>query len=235
MRFSKGLAMTAIDLIIFDFDGVVVDSEVISANMLIDELVGYGVEIDNAYVARHFLGRSYPVVMQQIRDEFGVVLPDGFEEDYRARLIAAFEAGLTPMPHVRDVIERLAVPYCLATSSSPARLENSLGVVGYTDLFSGRANTASEVKRGKPAPDLFEYVAANAGVPPERCLVIEDSLAGVRAGLAAGMQVWRFVGGSHLSGMDYPRDPSAEPHRTFASFEEFFQIAPQIEKKGCEA
>lgn len=224
--------MQDIDLIIFDFDGVVVDSEVISAQMLIAELKGYGVEIDSAYVARHFLGRSYPVVIQQIRDEFGVALPDGFEADYRARLIAAFEAGLLPMPHVRAVIERLALPYCLATSSSPARLANSLGVVGFTDLFEGRASTSSEVSRGKPAPDLFLHVAGKWGVAPERCLVIEDSLAGVRAGLAAGMQVWRFVGGSHLNGMEFPTDADAAPHRTFASFADFFQIAPEFERKG---
>lgn len=224
--------MPAFDLVIFDFDGVVVDSEVISAQMLIAELAGYGVDVDSAYVARHFLGRSYPVVLQQIREEFGVVLPEGFEDDYRARLISAFATGLKPMPHMRDVIERLAVQYCLATSSSPERLKNSLGVVGFTDLFEGRASTSSEVANGKPAPDLFLHVAKKHGVDPARCLVIEDSLAGVRAGLAAGMEVWRFVGGSHFEGLEVPRDPDAEPHRTFASFSDFFQIAPDLEQTG---
>ncbi len=224
----RGEAMADFDLVIFDFDGVIVDSEVISAQMLIAELKHYDVHIDGAYVARHFLGRSYPVVLQQIRDEFGVALPEGFEADYRARLIAAFEENLTAMPGIKDVLVSIRTPYCLATSSSPARLKSSLEVVGLTPYFEGRFNTASEVARGKPAPDLFLHVAQRYGVAPSRCLVIEDSLAGVRAGLAAGMVVWRFIGGSHLIGLDLPTDETAQPHHVFASFDELFQIAPEL-------
>ena len=99
--------MTRTDLVIFDCDGVLIDSEVISARMLVAELAGYGVKIDLDYVARHFLGRSYPVVLAQIRGEFGVGLPDGFEADYRARLIRAFAADLRIIPGVREVIARL--------------------------------------------------------------------------------------------------------------------------------
>ena len=98
--------MTRTDLVIFDCDGVLIDSEVISARMLVAELAGYGVKIDLDYVARHFLGRSYPVVLAQIRGEFGVGLPDGFEADYRARLIRAFAADLRIIPGVREVIAR---------------------------------------------------------------------------------------------------------------------------------
>ena len=86
--------MPEIQLVIFDFDGVVVDSEVISARMLVAELAEYGVSIDLPYVAQHFLGRSYPVVLEQIRREFTITLPQGFEADYRARLVAAFRDGL---------------------------------------------------------------------------------------------------------------------------------------------
>ena len=90
-----------IDLVIFDCDGVLIDSEIISARMLVAELAGFGVNIDLDYVAQHFLGRSYPTVMKQIRAEFGLDLPPDFEDQYRARLMAAFAAGLTIMPHVR--------------------------------------------------------------------------------------------------------------------------------------
>lgn len=220
--------MADFDLVIFDFDGVIVDSEVISAQMLIAELKHYDVHVDGAYVARHFLGRSYPVVLQQIRDEFGVVLPEGFEADYRARLLAAFEEKLTAMPGIKAVLDGIRTPYCVATSSSPVRLKSSLEMVGLTAFFEGRSNTASEVARGKPAPDLFLYVAKRFGVEPSRCLVIEDSLAGVRAGLSAGMTVWRFVGGSHLIGLELPIDETAQPHRVFAHFDELFQIAPEL-------
>ncbi|PTQ73511.1 HAD family hydrolase [Celeribacter persicus] len=222
------------DLVIFDCDGVLIDSEVISARMLIEELTGYGVDIDTAYVAQHFLGRSYPTVLKTIREDFNVALPEGFEAEYRARLIAGFRSGLIPIPGVREVIERLAVPYALATSSSPPRLCESLEIAGLSDLFEGRTTTASEVTRGKPSPDLFLHVAEKFSADPKRCLVIEDSLAGVKAGLAAGMSVWRFTGGSHLQGLDLTTPAEATPHRVFASFGEFFHSAPQLLNKDPE-
>ncbi|WP_353472398.1 HAD-IA family hydrolase [Salipiger sp. H15] len=218
-----------IELVLFDFDGVVVDSEIISLRMLVAELAQQGVTVDIPYVARHFLGRSYPTVIAQIREEFGIVLPEGFEADYRARLIAAFEAeGLQVMPHLREVLGALAVPYCLATSSSPARVASSLAMTGLTEAFAGRITTASEVTRGKPAPDLPLRAAEKAGIDPDRCLLIEDSLAGIGAGLAAGMQVWQFTGGSHLADGPLPEDPQAVPHRQFASFAELPHLAPDL-------
>jgi HAD superfamily hydrolase (TIGR01509 family) len=220
--------MKRCDLVIFDCDGVVIDSEVISARMLIAELALYGVNVDRAYVARHFLGRSYPIVLTQIRADFGIELPDGFEADYRARLLRAFDTELKIMPGFREVLDRLAVPYCLATSSSPARLARSLGIVGLDIAFEGRTTTASEVSYGKPAPDLFLLSAERMGARPENCLVVEDSYPGVRAGLNAGMEVWRFTGGSHLAGLDLPSDPAARPHLEFASFSDFFHLAPEL-------
>ncbi|MCB1516310.1 MAG: HAD family hydrolase [Hyphomicrobiaceae bacterium] len=219
-----------VNLVIFDCDGVLIDSEVISARMLISELEKYGVQVNLEYVARHFIGRSYPVVLSQIRKEFGVVLPDGFEADYRARLIEAFRADLKIMPGVREVLGDLSVPFCLATSSSPNRLRQSLELVGIAGLFEGRATTASEVEHGKPAPDLFLHAAEKLGTNPKECLVIEDSLAGIRAGIAAGMQVWHFTGGSHLRGLKLPPDNDAKPHRQFASFSEFFYGAPELKR-----
>ncbi len=218
-----------VELVLFDFDGVVVDSEIISLRMLVAELAEKGVAVDIPYVARHFLGRSYPTVIAQVREEFGITLPEGFEADYRARLLAAFEAeGLKVMPHLREVLETLAVPYCLATSSSPGRVASSLALTGLTEAFAGRITTASEVKRGKPAPDLPLRAAEKAGVAPERCLLIEDSLAGIGAGLAAGMAVWQFTGGSHLAGGVLPVDPETMPHRQFASFAELPHLAPDL-------
>ncbi len=204
--------MTDPELIIFDCDGVLIDSEVISARQLIAELKGYGVEMDMAFVSRHFLGRSYPVVLKEVRERWGVDLPERFEADYRARLLAAFERDLRVMPGVEETIAALRLPYCLATSSSPERMRRSLEITGLTGLFAGRSFTASEVQRGKPAPDLFLHAAARMGVAPAACVVIEDSLNGVRAGLAAGMRVWRFIGGSHLAGLDLtpPEDAAAE-------------------------
>lgn len=209
------------DLVIFDCDGVLIDSEVISARMLVTELADYGVSIDLPYVTRTFLGRSYPTVLREVRTTFGVTLPDRFEADYRARLLAAFATDLRIMPGVAGVIAGLQVPYCLATSSSPERLAHSMALTQLACLFTGRCFTASMVARGKPAPDLFLHAAQTMGVPPARCLVIEDSETGLRAGLAAGMQVWRFTGGSHLAGMDLTPPPDATPHLSFAHFDDF--------------
>lgn len=216
------------ELVIFDCDGVLIDSEVISARMLIAELARLGVTVDLPYVSRHFLGRSYPTVMATIRKDFGLDLPPAFEDDYRARLLAAFERDLVVMPHVADVMDRLRLPFCVATSSSPRRAEISLRLVGLADRVGARLYTSTMVARGKPAPDLFFHAAAAMGVDPARCLVIEDSLTGVRAGLAAGMEVWRFTGGSHLKGMALETPEDARAHREFDSFADFFQIDPQV-------
>jgi len=220
--------MTGTELVIFDCDGVLIDSEVISARMLIAELEGYGVTMDMAFVSRHFLGRSYPVVLAEVRNRWGVALPERFEADYRARLLAAFERDLRPMPGVVEVIAALARPYCLATSSSPERLRRSLEITGLTGLFAGCSFTASEVARGKPAPDLFLHAAARMGVAAERCLVIEDSLNGLRAGLAAGMEVWRFIGGSHMAGLDLTPPEDARPHVTIDRLAEFPLLRPDL-------
>jgi beta-phosphoglucomutase-like phosphatase (HAD superfamily) len=144
--------MTAPSLFIFDCDGVLIDSEVISARQLIEELKGYGVDMDMTFVSRHFLGRSYPVVLKEVRERWGVQLPDRFEADYRARLLAAFERDLKVMPGVVETLRTLAIPYCLATSSSPERMRKSLEITGLTSLFEGLTFTASEVARASPHP-----------------------------------------------------------------------------------
>lgn len=224
------------DLVIFDCDGVLIDSELISARMLIAELALHEVDIDLDYVARHFLGRSYPIVLKQIRTEFGIDLPETFEAEYRARLLAAFAAELTECKGVRDVISRVGVPTCVATSSSPERVATSLKCVGLAGLFGERVFTASQVSAGKPAPDLFLFTAAQMGVAPERCLVIEDSLNGVRAGLAAGMTVCRYVGGSHLAGKVGPDPDDAHAHHRITDFDQFFATFPGLQRmEDCNA
>lgn len=221
------------ELVIFDCDGVLIDSEVISARMLIEELKGYGVEIDLPFVARKFLGRSYPTVLKEVRESFGIVLPDRFEADYRARLLSAFENGLKVMPGVAEVIGALGVPYCAATSSSSERARRSLEISGLASLFGERVYTASMVERGKPAPDLFLFAAREMKADPAACLVIEDSLMGLVAARAAGMEVWRFTGGSHLRGLDEPEPEEARPARRIASWGEFFDARPDLRRGGA--
>ena len=225
--------MSEFDLVIFDCDGVLIDSEIISARMLVAELMRLGLTIDLAYVERNFLGRSYPVVMETIRREFGLDLPPDFEAQYREALLAAFQQELKVVPHVHEVLSQISVPFCVATSSSPRRVEMSLSLVGLAPLIGDKVFTSTLVARGKPAPDLFLHAAEKMGATPDRTLVIEDSLTGIRAGLAAGMTVWRFVGGSHL-GATTPEEPQdALPHRRLVSFADFYQIAPGLGRQAA--
>ena len=215
-------------LIIFDCDGVLIDSEVFSARALIDELARHGVAVDMRFVARHFIGRSYPVVVSEVRERFGVVLPPHFEVDYRTRLVASFEIGLTPMLGATEALEALRVPFCVATSSSPLRLAASLRISGLDRFFVDRAFTASEVAHGKPAPDLFLHAAARMGADPAQCIVIEDSTTGLLSGFAAGMQVWHFTGGSHFADMEPTLPVDLRLHGSFASFAEMRTARPDL-------
>ncbi len=210
------------DLIIFDCDGVLIDSEVLSAEVLIELLAPHGVRIDFDHVRRHFLGRSFPTVASHIRDELGVALPEGFEAQYRALLLQRFETGLRPMPGIAEVLAALAEagqPFCVATSSSPQRVARSLEITGLTAAFGPRVFTASQVARGKPAPDLFELAAATLNADPARCLVIEDSRPGLEAARAAGMRSLLFTGGSHMSGFVFDLTPPVPAFDDWSRFE----------------
>ncbi len=185
-------------LVIFDCDGVLVDSEMLSAGVLMAMMDEAGFPLSEDAFRSDFLGRSFAAAAARVNERFGRPLPEDFEARYRDRLFAKLAAELQPMPGVVRVLEDLRVPFCLATSSSPRRLALTLRSTSLERFFEGRAFTASEVQRGKPAPDLFLHAAAKMGAAPETCLVIEDSELGVRAGLAAGMAVWHFAGGCHV-------------------------------------
>ncbi len=186
------------DLIIFDCDGVLIDSEVISTHTLRDALAAHGLDVDIGYVRKTYLGRSFSVVKDDYRRQLGRELDAGFEDDFLKRLFAAYRRELSPMPGVKELLAGLTVPYCMATSSGMTRATVSLEVSGLVPFFDGRVFSASMVAHGKPAPDLFLHAARSLGTEPTRCLVIEDSEVGVLAAKNAGMAVWRFVGGSHF-------------------------------------
>lgn len=207
------------DLVIFDCDGVLIDSEAISAEVLVGLAAEAGVTFDRAHVAAHFLGRSFPTVAQSIREGWGRPLPPGFEGEYRARLLNRFATELRPVPGAAEALRSCAVPFCVATSSSPERARASLEAAGLMPLVP-RLFTASEVARGKPAPDLFLHAAAEMGARPSRCLVIEDSAPGLLAARAAGMREAFFAGGGHLAGGrggGFDMDPPALAFRTWAA------------------
>lgn len=192
--------MNAIKCIIFDCDGVLIDSEVISARIMIEELARENIVIDFAYFRENFLGRGFAKVAADIRANFKRDISDDFESRYRRKLLDTFTQELQPMLGIFDILDGLTSPFCVATSSSPTRVKHSLNVTGLAPHFAGNVFTASQVKNGKPAPDLFLFAAAEMGISPSDCLVIEDSEAGLTAAMRAHMPVWHFTGGSHLQG-----------------------------------
>ena len=221
-------ALRTVDLIIFDCDGVIADSEVISATLLVRQLLPYGIRIDADYVFRNFVGKSFPIVAGIIGERFGVALPSTFVGDYRAALREAFADSLQTTPGFLNVLGQLTCPACVATSSSAPRVAHTLDAVGLTDYFGADVFTASQVANGKPAPDLFLFAARAMSAPPERCLVIEDSAPGVEAALAAGMQVWRYVGASHIADTARARDETPAGVTVFDNWDRFYVLAPEL-------
>jgi HAD superfamily hydrolase (TIGR01509 family) len=210
------------DLVIFDCDGVLVDSETISASTLADNLTRIGFPVDLDYVNEHYLGRSFDVIRADYLRRAGRPLPHDFADAWYRDLFAAFRRDLKPIAGVANVLRRLTIPKCVASSSAPARLALSLEVTGLTSLCGTDVFDASAVSRGKPAPDLFLYCAKRMGAAPDRTLVIEDSITGIAAAVAAGMTAWGFIGGSHYAGgRDIASLRSAGAVRIFASMAEF--------------
>ncbi len=163
-----------------------------------------------------------------IGERFGVALPSTFVGDYRAALREAFAESLQTTPGLPDVLGQLTCASCVATSSSPPRVAYTLETLGLADYFGADVFTASQVAEGKPAPDLFLLAAREMSTPPECCLVIEDSAAGIEAGLAAGMKVWRYVGASHIADPAQARDEAPAGVTVFDNWDRFYVLAPKL-------
>jgi len=186
------------ELVIFDMDGVLVDSEIISARVATRALNDAGYEIDEAGVLDRFLGISNVSMVKTIERETGLRLTDAFIADLRRDVLAAYEGELEAIPGIESALSGITVSRCVASSSNPERIERSLQLTGLARHFGDDVFSATMVDRGKPAPDLFLYAASRMGAAPERCVVIEDSTAGVTGAKAAGMTVLGFTGGSHV-------------------------------------
>jgi len=203
-------------LVIFDCDGVLVDSEPLAMRVLLEGLAVAGYAIDEATAYERFLGRSLASMQTILHDEFGFELPVDRLEQMRRRLFEAYRQELKAMPAVGETLDRLAIPYCVASSSLPERIRISLEVTGLLPRFMPNMFSAAMVAKGKPAPDLFLHAAERMGVLPAACLVIEDSAPGIEAAHSAGMRVFGFVGGSHTRRHGYrERLAALRPERLF--------------------
>ncbi len=205
-------------LIIFDCDGVLVDSEPLANQILAEYLSELGLPHTGAECQARYVGRSIPSVMAEIENDSGVKLPADFHAELWRRDQIAFAGRLHAIAGVADEIRKLvdaARPICVASSSAPERIRNSLSVTGLIDFFDGKLFSAAQVVHGKPAPDLFLLAASRMGVAPERCVVIEDSVAGITAARAAGMRALGFTGGGHCGPDDGARLRQAGAHAVF--------------------
>jgi HAD superfamily hydrolase (TIGR01509 family) len=183
------------ELVIFDCDGVLVDSEPIAIRIDVEMFAEVGMTVSEQEVIERFVGRSPELLARAVEEQLGHAPPDGWEERAEGRLRRAFEAELQPVAGIREALERIELPVCVASSSPPDRLRFKLELTGLYERFAGHIFSAAEVANGKPAPDLFLHAARQMGFDPAGCVVVEDSRYGVLAGRAAGMNVLGYAGG----------------------------------------
>ncbi|HEV2676479.1 MAG TPA: HAD family hydrolase [Aliidongia sp.] len=191
--------MTATTLIIFDCDGVLVDSEPLACKVEVALLHALEHPISAEEFAHRAVGRSRKDNHAMLEGLWDRRLPEDYTEQVQSRLFEAFRTELQPLAGMPDLVARVAVDRCVASSSPPDRLALALALGGYAPLFGAGVFSSLEVARGKPAPDLFLHAAARRSAAPEQCLVIEDSVPGIEAAKAAGMIAIGFCGGGHCA------------------------------------
>ena len=183
-----------VGLVIFDCDGVLVDSEPIANRVLSDQLRKAGVSIPESEVLRRFVGKTRGQCLALAAEIAGRSLPGDFGERWDAALFEALRKEVKPAPGMPLALRELAIPYCAASNGMPDRVRVTLEAAGLLPRFEGRIFTSADVVNPKPAPDLFLHAAASMKVAPAQCVVIEDTTTGVRAGRAASMRVFGDIG-----------------------------------------
>jgi HAD superfamily hydrolase (TIGR01509 family) len=189
------VAAPSVELVIFDCDGVLIDSERLAVKVDVLVLRELGWPVSEAEVIERFMGRSDRDTRAAIEAQLGRTLPPGWQETVNARYEEAFAAELAPVAGVQEALDQITVPTCVASSGTHEHLRYTLRLTGLYERFAGRIFSAEDVASGKPAPDLFLHAAASMSARPAACVVVEDSRSGVDAARAAGMRVLAFAGG----------------------------------------
>jgi HAD superfamily hydrolase (TIGR01509 family) len=180
------------DLVIFDCDGVLVDSELITNRIFVRMLNELGLTLSLSDMFEQFVGRSMPQCLAVVTELLGRPVPDNFVEEFQHRSAAALRSELKAVADIETVLAALRVPFCVASSGTHEKMRTTLGITGLLPQFAGRMYSVTEVARSKPHPDVFLHAASQQGVAPAACAVIEDTPTGVRAGVAAGMTVFGY-------------------------------------------
>ena len=181
-------------LVIFDCDGVLVDSELITNRVFAQMLNELGIAISLEDMFERFVGRSMPQCLEILTKLLGRPVPQHFVEEYQTRSATALKSELKAVPDIEMVLAAMRVPYCVASSGTHEKMHTTLGITGLLPHFRGKMYSVTEVAQSKPFPDVFLHAARQHGVMPADCAVIEDTPTGVRAGVAAGMTVFGYCG-----------------------------------------
>jgi HAD superfamily hydrolase (TIGR01509 family) len=184
-----------LELVIFDCDGVLIDSERLAIKIDAIVLRELGWPLSEQEVIERFVGRSARDQQIAIEEHLGRKLPAGWDQRFEPLYRAAFDAELTPVRGVLEALDHITVPTCVASSATHDHLRYTLGLTGLAERFAGRIFSSEDVEKGKPAPDLFLHAAASLGAEPRACIVVEDSRPGVEAARAAGMRVLAYAAG----------------------------------------
>ncbi len=218
------------DLVIFDCDGVLVDSEVISCRVHADVLTRYGYPITAEQVHQRFLGRTARDATAEVERELGRPLPETYELDRRTMLLAALADTVEAIPHLHAALDAIDARICVASSAAHEKIFTTLSRTGLYERFAPNIFSGTQVSHGKPAPDLFLFAARRMAALPGQCVVIEDSVPGVTGARAAGMTVLGFHGGSHCR----PGDGEAlRAAGAAATFDDMRQLTAMIERIGA--
>ena len=218
-----------IELIIFDCDGVLIDSEILSAQVISRQFIKIGIDINTQYVQDHFVGQSYIKTKAHVLEKFGIELADDFEEEYRALLLKVFDKELKIIPGIENILKYLNIDKCVATSSSHQRATSSLKTVGIYEYLKDDINSAYNLgPKGKPEPDIYLNCAKQFNVEPKNVLVIEDSLIGIEGAKRAEMKVWHFTGASHLKDWNTEHEYIFKPDFVFNDMNNFFDYLPNL-------
>jgi HAD superfamily hydrolase (TIGR01509 family) len=187
------MIMSGFELVIFDCDGVLVDSELITNRVFARMLNEIGLVFTLDDMFERFVGHSTPRCLEMIAEMLGHAVPAGFLEDYRSKCKIALQTELKAVSGIVNVLDSIELPYCVASSGDHDKMRMTLGITGLLPRFEGKLFSVPEVARSKPAPDVFLYAAGKFGIAPEACVVVEDSPIGVAAAVAAGMTVCGYA------------------------------------------
>ncbi|SFZ89318.1 haloacid dehalogenase superfamily, subfamily IA, variant 3 with third motif having DD or ED/haloacid dehalogenase superfamily, subfamily IA, variant 1 with third motif having Dx(3-4)D or Dx(3-4)E [Flaviramulus basaltis] len=210
--------MSKYKCIIFDCDGVLVDSEPISIQVLVDIANSYGTNIDLAYGMKHFKGSFFESCKKKISELTETEIPDTIEEEYRRKSFEAFKANMKAVEGVEDLIKNLSIPFCVASSGPEDKIRLNLGLSGLISYFENNIFSCYAIKKWKPDPAVFLWAAETMGFKPHECLVIEDSLSGVSAAKNGGFDVFGFT--AH----DYNNELKSEATKTFKSMPQLLDM-----------